>query len=189
MKVEKTPLDGVLVLEPAVYRDDRGGFFEAWHRGRYAEAGLPSEFVQDNFSFSRRGVLRGLHFQHPQPQGKLVSVLDGEVYDVAVDVRAGSPTFARWVGVTLSGENRRQLWVPPGFAHGFCVTSETALVGYKCTDFYAPGSEGTLIWNDPRVSVAWPTSEPVMSAKDRAGRTLQELERANALPRLTASIV
>jgi dTDP-4-dehydrorhamnose 3,5-epimerase len=189
MKVARTALEDVLVVEPDVHSDDRGHFFEAWHRLRYAETGLPTDFVQDNFSFSRRGVLRGMHFQHPAAQGKLVFALEGEVYDVAVDIRVGSPTFGRWVGLTLSGQNRRQVWIPAGFAHGFCVTSDTALVGYKCTNFYAPGSEGCLIWNDADVAIRWPVSGPIVSAKDRAGRSLQELKRAQTLPRYAISPV
>src|SRR4051812_2258062 len=161
MKVERTELDGVVVISPDVFRDDRGEFYEAWRRERYAEAGLPAEFVQDNVSVSRRGVLRGLHFQHPRAQGKLISVLEGEVYDVAVDIRAGSPSFGRWAAVTLAAADRRQLWIPPGFAHGFCVTSDLATVGYKCTDVYVAGAERCLSWNDPALSIPWPVRAPV----------------------------
>jgi dTDP-4-dehydrorhamnose 3,5-epimerase len=186
VKVEPTALDGVLLLQPDVHRDDRGEFFEAWHHDRYAGQGLPGDFVQDNFSFSKKGVLRGLHFQHPRPQGKLISVLEGEVYDVAVDIRVGSPGFGRWVGVTLSAANRRQVWIPPGFAHGFCVTSDGATVGYKCTDVYVPGAEACLIWNDARLAIRWPAERPVISAKDLAGRPLDELARAGALPLFAA---
>ncbi len=182
MKVEPTELGAVLVLEPPVYRDDRGHFLETWHRQKYEDLGLPTHFVQDNVSFSRRGVLRGLHFQHPQAQGKLVFALQGTVYDIAVDVRMGSPTFGRWVAVTLSGEDGRQVWIPPGFAHGFCVTSESALVGYKCTTFYAPASEGCVLWNDRDLSIPWPIRDPIVSRKDAGGRSLRELERAEALP-------
>jgi dTDP-4-dehydrorhamnose 3,5-epimerase len=185
LKVEETALPGVLVLAPDVHRDDRGEFFESWHRARYAELGLPAEFVQDNVSVSRRGVVRGLHFQHPRPQGKLIVALQGEVYDVAVDIRVGSPSFGRWVAVTLSGADRRQLWIPPGFAHGFCATSESATVGYKCTDVYVPGTERCLIWNDLRLAIPWPITGAVVSRKDASGRSLGDLERALELPRYT----
>ena len=141
MNVIETKLPGVLIVEPKVFGDDRGYFFETWQKSRYEAMGIKGKFVQDNVSFSAHGVLRGLHYQHPHDQGKLVSVLQGEVFDVAVDIRVGSPTFGQWVGVHLSGDNYRQLWIPPGFAHGFCVLSDTALVAYKCTDYYAPGAE------------------------------------------------
>jgi len=183
MRVEPTELPGVLILEPKVFGDARGFFTETWHARRYAEAGLPEAFVQDNLSFSQRGVLRGLHYQNPHGQGKLVYVLQGTVFDVAVDIRVGSPTFGRWIGVTLSAENRRQFWVPPGFAHGFCVTSETALFAYKCSDYYAPEHEGSVLWNDPAIGIAWPVESPTLSAKDAAAPRLAEVERAR-LPRL-----
>lgn len=166
MNVIETKLPGVLLLEPKVFGDPRGFFFESYSAQRYAEAGIPPCFVQDNVSFSRRGVLRGLHFQHPHGQGKLVGALLGEVFDVAVDVRAGSPTFGRWVGEYLSQENKRQLYIPPGFAHGFLVTSDEALFAYKCTDYYHPDAERSIRWDDQRVGIEWPVDGPVVSAKD-----------------------
>ena len=181
MKVTELSIPGVLLLEPEVIGDDRGFFMESYSELRYAEAGITGPFVQDNVSRSRRGVLRGLHLQHPYAQGKLVSVFDGEVFDVAVDVRAGSPTFGRWSGECLSAQNRRQLFVPVGFAHGFLVTSETALFAYKCTEYYHPETELTVRWNDPAIAIDWPTCDVVLSAKDRTARTLAEL--ADLLPR------
>lgn len=174
MNVIPTSLPGVLILEPRVFGDDRGFFMETWNQSRYAEAGLPASFVQDNLSFSRRGVLRGLHFQNPNPQSKLVYVLQGEVFDVAVDIRKGSPTFGQWTGVTLSGENKRQFWVPEGFAHGFVVTSETALFTYKCTDAYSPKDEGSILWNDPDLAIDWPIQDVELSAKDKAALRLSD---------------
>jgi len=167
MKITKTKLPGVLVIEPAVFGDTRGFFMETWNHERYANAGLPVSFVQDNLSFSKKGSLRGLHFQHPHDQGKLVYVLQGEVFDVAADIRVGSPTFGQWVGITLSADNKLQLYIPQGFAHGFCVTSETALFVYKCTDFYNPHTEGGIIWNDPDLGIEWPEKKPILSEKDR----------------------
>ena len=175
VKVSETPLPGVLIIEPRVFDDARGFFMETWHQANYQAAGLPAHFVQDNLSYSARGILRGLHFQHPHAQGKLLSVLQGEVFDVAVDIRLGSPTFGQWVGVVLSGSNRRQLYIPEGFAHGFCVTSETALLTYKCTDFYAPQAEGGLLWNDPDIGIEWPTRTPFLSAKDAVYPTLNTI--------------
>ena len=172
----------MLVIEPKVHGDARGYFLEAWHQARYREAGLPETFVQDNLSFSARGVVRGLHFQHPTAQGKLIHVLEGEIFDVAVDVRLGSSTFGRWMGVTLSGANHRQIYVPEGLAHGFCVTSATALVGYKCTSYYSQPSERCLIWNDPEVGIAWPVENARLSAKDGAGLSLRALADLHALP-------
>lgn len=147
MKVTKTKLPGVVIVEPKVFGDSRGFFQETWQKSRYEESGIREMFVQDNLSFSTRGVLRGLHYQNPNTQGKLVSVIQGEVFDVAVDIRAGSPTFGQWEGVHLSGENHRQLWVPPGFAHGFCVLSDTAYFMYKCTDVYNPSTEMGILWS------------------------------------------
>jgi dTDP-4-dehydrorhamnose 3,5-epimerase len=167
----------VLILEPKVFGDERGFFLETWNQARYAEAGLPLTFVQDNLSLSRRGVLRGLHFQNPNAQGKLVYVLQGEVFDVAVDIRLGSPTFGQVETVLLSAENKRQLFIPAGFAHGFCVTSETALFAYKCTELYDPKSEGSILWNDPALGIDWPVDSPELSAKDRAAMTLAEFPR------------
>lgn len=173
MIIETTPLEGVLLITPDVFGDERGYFQESWNRRRYAEAGLDREFVQDNLSLSRKGILRGLHFQNPGPQGKLVSVVRGEVFDVAVDLRAGSATFGQWFGVTLSEDNHQQLFVPEGFAHGFCVTSEMALFSYKCTAFYNPKTEFSLLWNDPDIGIDWPITHPELSAKDQAGRRLE----------------
>ena len=175
MEFRKTKLSGVLVVVPDVHRDDRGFFLESYHREKYAEAGIDLPFVQDNHSRSVKDTLRGLHAQWRRPQGKLVRVLAGEIYDVAVDARKGSPTFAQWVGVTLSSENHHQIWVPPGFVHGFCVTSETAEVEYKCTDLYDPGGELGVIWNDPEIGVRWPTEHPLLSAKDAASPRLSEV--------------
>lgn len=166
MNVLETDLPGVLILEPRVFGDDRGFFMETWNGRRYEEFGIPHGFVQDNLSFSAHGVLRGLHFQNPQPQGKLVSVLRGEVFDVAVDIRTGSPTYGRWTGVTLSAVNKRQFWIPPGFAHGFVVTGEDALFSYKCTDYYAPDHDGSILWNDPEIGIRWPIETPILSGKD-----------------------
>jgi dTDP-4-dehydrorhamnose 3,5-epimerase len=181
MKIETTPLAGVLHIKPDVYGDARGYFLESWNRRRYAEIGLDRDFVQDNLSLSRRGILRGLHFQNPGPQGKLVQVLQGEVFDVAVDIRLGSPTFGQWYGAWLSEENHHQLYVPEGFAHGFCVTGDTALFSYKCTDFYNPAAEFSLRWDDPEVGITWPIDDPALSAKDQAARFLKDFPR-DALP-------
>lgn len=174
LKTLQTDLPGVLVFEPDVFGDARGFFMESFNARRYIDAGLPDDlaFVQDNLSRSARGVLRGLHFQHPNPQGKLVGVLEGEVFDVAVDIRVGSPTFGRWTGATLSAGNKRQLWVPPDFAHGFVVTSESALFFYKCTDYYSPEDEGSILWNDPSIEIEWPVEAPALSEKDAAAPTL-----------------
>jgi len=175
MKVLETSIPGLLILEPRVFGDDRGFFMETFHAKKYADAGIPGPFVQDNFSRSARGTLRGLHFQEPQAQGKLVQVLAGAVYDVAVDVRRGSPTFGKWEGVELSAQNRRQLWVPPGFAHGFCVLSDSADFHYKCTALYAPETERAIAWNDPDLAIAWPLSgPPLLSPKDAAAPRLQD---------------
>jgi dTDP-4-dehydrorhamnose 3,5-epimerase len=182
LNVVDTELSGVLVIEPDVFGDARGFFMESWNGERYEEHGIPNHFVQDNLSFSANGVLRGLHFQHPRAQGKLVSVLQGEVFDVAVDIRVGSPTFGRWTGVNLSAENKRQFWVPPGFAHGFVVTGESALFSYKCTDYYAPEYDGTVLWNDPGIGIKWPVETPNLSDKDRAAPSLNQMPEER-LPR------
>jgi dTDP-4-dehydrorhamnose 3,5-epimerase len=168
MNVLPTALPGVVIIEPRVFEDRRGFFFESYHAERYERAGLPAQFVQDNQSRSGVGTLRGLHYQLRRPQGKLVRVLRGTIFDVAVDIRRGSPTFGRWVGVELSAANKRQLFVPAGFAHGFCVTSQESEVEYKCTDYYVPHDERGIIWNDPLVAVAWPLAEPLLSEKDLA---------------------
>ncbi|HEB96220.1 MAG TPA: dTDP-4-dehydrorhamnose 3,5-epimerase [Sedimenticola thiotaurini] len=175
MKVTETRLPGVLILEPKVFGDERGFFMETWQKERYRGIGITADFVQDNLSFSRAGVLRGLHFQNPHAQGKLVQVLQGEVYDVAVDIRRGSPTFGQWAGVRLSSDNRRQFYVPPDFAHGFCVLSGTALFSYKCTDYYHPETEGSILWNDPAIGIDWPIDSPSLSDKDRDAPTLAEV--------------
>lgn len=179
MKVTTTPLPGVLLIEPKTFGDDRGFFLETFHARRYAEAGLRLPFVQDNWSRSVKGTLRGLHFQEPRPQGKLVMVTRGAVFDVAVDVRRGSPHFGEWFGVELSEENRRQLWIPPGFAHGFCVTSEVADFLYKCTEVYVPEADAGILWNDPDLAIPWPISNPLLSKKDAA---LPRLKSAARLP-------
>lgn len=177
MKVLTTDLPGVLVIEPRVSGDDRGYFLETWQAARYAECGVLEPFVQDNQSLSRRGVLRGLHFQHPRGQGKLIAVLVGEVYDVVLDVRRGSPTFGRWLGWVLSGENKHQLWVPPGFAHGFYVLSDQALFSYKCTDYYHPAHELCVRWDDPQIGIAWPlVDDPLLSEKDRTAPLLSSIQ-------------
>ena len=171
----KEPLPEVIVVEPDVFRDPRGFFLETWHQKKYRDGGLPETFVQDNHSYSTRGVLRGLHAQLRRPQGKLVRALAGEIFDVAVDIRPGSPTFGKWVGEVLSGENFRQLWIPPGFAHGFSVLSETAHVLYKCTDFYEREDEVCLLWNDPAIGIDWRVESPVLSEKDLQGKSLAEI--------------
>jgi dTDP-4-dehydrorhamnose 3,5-epimerase len=173
--ITPTPVPGVLILEPRVFTDDRGSFFESFNERVFADAvGRPVTFVQDNHSTSRRHVLRGLHYQEPQPQGKLVRAVSGRVFDVAADIRPGSPTFGRWVGVELSAENRRQMWVPEGLAHGFLVLSETAEVLYKTTEFYAPGCEKCIRWDDPTLAIAWPlAAEPVLSPRDAAAPPLE----------------
>jgi len=165
----------VILVEPDVHRDDRGFFLETWQRDRYRESGIDVEFVQDNHSRSAHGVLRGLHLQVRHPQGKLVRCVEGEVFDVAVDVRPDSPTFGKWSAATLSAASFRQLWVPPGFAHGFCVVSENAQFEYKCTDFWARGDEITLAWDEPTLAIPWPVTDPSLSEKDRGGLSLAEV--------------
>lgn len=176
MKVIATGLPGLMLIEPKVFGDSRGFFMETWNQARYVEQGLPGVFVQDNISLSQKGVIRGLHFQNPNSQGKLVYVLQGEVFDVAVDIRVGSPTFGKWEGVTLSGENKRQFYIPEGFAHGFCVTSETALFAYKCTELYRPQSEYGLSWQDPDLGIKWPIQKPLLSEKDLIYPRLKDIE-------------
>ena len=175
MNVVSTELPGVLILEPKAFHDARGFFLETYNKERYAAAGLNLEFVQDNLSSSSRGVLRGLHYQNPHAQGKLVYVLAGEVWDVAVDIRPGSPTYAKWTAVTLSAGNKRQFYIPPGFAHGFCVLSETALFTYKCTELYHPECDGGVRWDDPDIGIAWPVAEPILSEKDKIQPYLRDL--------------
>ena len=174
MNVVPTALKEVLIIEPDVYGDKRGFFMETYHLERYQKAGISQTFIQDNLSFSVKGTLRGLHFQINRPQAKLVQVVSGEIFDVAVDIRKGSSTFGKWAGVHLSSETRRQLFVPEGFAHGFCVLSETALFLYKCSDLYAQADEGGILWSDPAIGIEWPITDPIISDKD------------NRLPRLSS---
>lgn len=174
MQCIETDLPGVYLLEPKVFGDERGWFFESYQQDKFAALGITERFVQDNRSFSRRGVLRGLHYQLDFPQAKLCTVLQGEVFDVAVDIRKGSPHFGRWVGVTLSATNRHQILIPAGFAHGFTVLSETAEFLYKCSDYYHPEDEGGILWNDSEIGITWPLSNPVLSAKDSRYLTLAE---------------
>ena len=168
MKVTETALPGVVIIEPTLHGDERGYFMETFQAARYkSEAGIELPFVQDNQSRSTRGVLRGLHFQINKPQGKLVRVTQGEVFDVAVDINPESPTYSQWVGVLLNDQNHLQFWVPPGYAHGFIVTSETADFSYKCTDYYDPQDEGGVRWDDPKIQINWPVTDPVVSEKDK----------------------
>jgi dTDP-4-dehydrorhamnose 3,5-epimerase len=174
MKIHETELPGVLVIEPRVFTDDRGFFLETYQAERYVAAGIAQPFVQDNLSRSLRGALRGLHFQEPKAQGKLVQVMRGTVYDVIVDVRRGSPTFGKWIGVELSGDAPKQVWIPPGFAHGFCVTSDSADFYYKCTTPYAPDAERSIRWDDPAIGIVWPVRDPLLSKKDAAAPLLAD---------------
>jgi dTDP-4-dehydrorhamnose 3,5-epimerase len=180
VRVVPTSLPGVVVIEPDVHHDGRGFFLETYHADRYREHGIPGPFVQDNHSRSTAGTLRGLHLQLKRPQGKLIRVIEGAIFDVAVDVRRGSPAFGRWVGVTLTADGFEQVYVPPGFAHGFCVVSEVAQVEYKCTDLYDPASEIGVAWNDPAIGIVWPVREPLLSARDSRHPLLSEL--AGVLP-------
>ena len=175
MNFRPTPLAGVILVEPDVHRDARGFFLETYHAGKYKEGGIDAVFVQDNHSRSSQHTLRGLHAQWRRPQGKLVRTLQGEIFDVAVDVRTGSPTFGKWFAARLSSDNHHQLWVPAGFIHGFCVLSETAEVEYKCTDLYDPGGELGVLWNDPEIGIDWPVAQPILSAKDAAAPRLAEV--------------
>jgi dTDP-4-dehydrorhamnose 3,5-epimerase len=175
MIVQETPLAGALLLQPKIWADSRGYFVELFHADRYAQHGLPREFLQDNISFSTKGVLRGLHFQNPSSQGKLVFPLEGEIHDVVVDLRRSSKTFGQWFGATLSAAAKQQIWVPQGFAHGFVVTSETALVVYKCTDVYNARAEHGIIWNDPDLGIRWPVESPVLSDKDKVYPRMKDL--------------
>jgi dTDP-4-dehydrorhamnose 3,5-epimerase len=185
MKFLSTELPGVLIVEPDVYRDPRGFFLESYHFQKYREGGILLSFVQDNHSHSIQGTIRGLHAQSQRPQGKLLRVIDGEIFDVAVDIRQGSPTFGRWLGIHLSSENFRQCYIPPGFAHGFAVLSPSAQLEYKCTDYYDPADEIGVLWNDPEIGIAWPVENPILSAKDLAAPRLHELE--DKLPLYSAS--
>lgn len=175
MKIVELALPDCRLIEPQAFGDARGVFFEGWNRERYADAGLDLSFMQSNVSISAQGTLRGLHYQWPQPQGKLVSVLEGEVYDVAVDIRRGSPTFGRWEAVMLSGENRRQLWIPEGFAHGFVVLSERAIFHYLCTEVYRREHDAALRWDDARLAIDWPVSAPLLSDKDAVAPFLDDI--------------
>ena len=175
-------MPGVLLIEPSVLSDHRGCFAETYHERRYSDAGITEHFVQDNCSRSVRNTVRGLHFQEPHAQGKLVMAVEGTVYDVVVDIRKGSPTFGTWYGIELSGHTLHQLYIPPGCAHGFCVTSETATFLYKCTAYYSPGDERGILWNDPALAIYWPISEPILSPKDQAYRTLKEMDLEAKLP-------
>jgi len=176
----ETELRGVILIEPVVFQDRRGHFLETYHEKKYAAAGIPGPFIQDNFSRSVRDTLRGLHYQLKHAQGKLVMVVEGAVFDVSVDIRKGSPMFGKWVGLELSAENKRQLYIPPGFAHGFCVISDVASVVYKCTNFYAPEGERGIIWNDRTLGIRWPVQHPLLSSKDEAYKTLADM--ASELP-------
>ena len=177
MKIIETKLAGVKLIEPLVFGDERGFFLETFQQARYSEAGIDLPFVQDNHSRSTKGVLRGLHFQKSKPQGKLVRVVYGEVFDVAVDIRPESPTFGQWEGVILSEENKRQYWIPPGFAHGFLVLSEIADFEYKCTDYYDPADESAIIWNDPDIGINWPLKEVRLSEKDATASNFRALSQ------------
>ncbi len=183
LTVERTELPDILVFSPQVFGDPRGFFMETFHRQKYRDAGVQRDFVQDNYSHSCRGTLRGLHYQLRFPQAKLISVIWGEIFDVVVDIRRGSPTFGKWTALTLSDRNRKQLYVPEGFAHGFCVMSEKADVMYKCTDFYHPEDERGILWSDPDLGIRWPLKEPILSEKDRKYLALSKV-RPEDLPEL-----
>ena len=178
MRFTPTTISDVITIEPKVFADERGFFLESYQKQHFSEAGIPFDFVQDNHSKSQQGVLRGLHYQIQQPQGKLVRVISGEIFDVAVDIRKSSPTFGKWVGEYLSAENKKMLWIPVGFAHGFFVTSPTAEVLYKATDYYAPAWERSIGWDDPSIKIVWPLNNilPVLSTKDQAGKFIDETE-------------
>lgn len=179
MEVEKTPIEGVLLIKPKIFGDERGYFVETWQQERYAEIGINLPFVQDNHSKSTKGILRGLHFQKKYPQGKLVMVSLGEVFDVAVDIRPNSRTFGKWYGAILNHANQHQLWIPPGLAHGFVVLSQVAHFHYKCTDFYRPEDEGSIRWNDERIAINWPyRGQPVLSEKDARAPLFEEVFRS-----------
>lgn len=177
MNVETTPLAGVLIVTPRVFSDSRGFFLETFHAEKYAEKGIKADFVQDNWSHSVKDTLRGLHFQNPKAQGKLVCVTRGAVFDVVVDVRVGSPQFGQWFGLELSDSNRRQLWIPPGFAHGFCALTDDADFLYKCTALYAPDCEQSIHWSDPAIGIDWPTKSPLLSKKDLEAPLLAKVAR------------
>ena len=184
MKVHRSRLPGCAIIEPAVFGDARGFFFEEWNKQRFLEAGIAFDVVQANVSRSVRGVLRGLHYQWPNPQGKLVSVLEGEVYDVAVDIRAGSPTFGRWAAAMLTADNKRQFWIPEGFAHGFAVVSDNATFCYQCTALYDRAADAAIRWNDADIAIDWPLSAPLLSQKDTGAPFLRDVPR-DKLPKYT----
>jgi len=184
VNIIRTSLEEVLIVEPGTYEDSRGYFMETYQDIRYRDSGITARFVQDNLSFSRKGVLRGLHYQYPHAQDKLVQVISGEIFDVAVDIRRGSPTYGQWTSAQLSDKNHRQLFVPVGFAHGFLVLSETAYVLYKCSDYYSPESEGGILWSDPDLAIHWPVSIPLVSPKDSSSAFLRDIPR-NRLPSFT----
>lgn len=175
MKISPAPLNGILLIEPRLFSDERGFFYESHQQNRYLEAGIPP-LVQDNISRSRKNTLRGLHFQQPQAQGKLIWVIRGSVFDVMVDIRTSSPTYKQWYAATLSDDKPMQIYIPPGFAHGFCTLSDEADFCYKCTDYYAPSAEHGIIWNDPELNIAWPIKNPILSAKDKTYPTLNEIQ-------------
>lgn len=177
MNVVETNLPGALVIEPKIFPDTRGFFLETYNLKKYREFGLSNEFVQDNLSYSIKGTLRGLHYQYPHSQAKLVQVLSGEVFDVAVDIRNGSPTFGQWFGIALSFENKKQVFIPKGFAHGFCVLSDHALFSYKCDDFYAPDCEHGIIWSDPSLGIDWLVNDPIVSEKDEKYSSLKDIPK------------
>jgi dTDP-4-dehydrorhamnose 3,5-epimerase len=182
MNIQTCELEGLLIIQPKVFGDARGFFMETWNQRDYRQHGLAWEFVQDNLSLSRRGTLRGLHFQNPHPQAKLLQVLEGEVFDVAVDIRRSSSTFGRWYGLVLSAANKLQFFVPPGFAHGFAVLTDTALFHYKCTDFYSPTDETGLRWDDADIAIQWPFKEPLLSPRDAKALRLSELPPERLFP-------
>ena len=182
IKVTETSLPGVLIVEPRVFDDDRGFFMESFNSRDFSDAGLPSTFVQDNHSRSTRGVLRGLHYQYPKWQGKLVRAIVGAIFDVAVDIRHESPQFGEWFGLELSAENRKQLYVPPGFAHGFCVLSDVSEMTYKCTSLYEPADDASVLWNDPDIGIQWPIPEPILSSKDIEASRLKNLSPLKVSP-------
>ena len=186
LKCTEKSLPGVLQIEPMVFEDDRGFFLETYHAGKYADAGLNQTFVQDNHSHSRRFTLRGLHYQLKHPQGKLVYVLTGEIFDIAVDIRLGSPTFGRWTGTLLSDSNKRQLYIPEGFAHGFCALTEDAVILYKCSDVHVPECDSGILWSDPGLGIDWPVQNPLLSPKDRNHSRLQDMP-ADRLPTYTGT--
>jgi dTDP-4-dehydrorhamnose 3,5-epimerase len=181
MKIITTFIEGILIVEPKTFKDKRGFFMETYNQKRYNASGINTIFVQDNLSYSLKNTLRGLHFQIKHPQAKLIQVISGEIFDVAVDLRPGSATFGKWTGILLSDKNRRQVFIPEGFAHGFCVLSESALFCYKCSDFYAPDDEGGIIWSDPDIGIEWPVENPIVSDKDKQYRYLSTLS-AEQLP-------